>query len=389
VQEQALAAAFPHRTPIRLGMKARIGGTEYEAIGRQVMRQHEEGQVYTWEEWVLASAEGHMLFLEYDEGKWKQSEPFIPEEPVGPEELMSAVPGRLLRLDGRSAMVSDAGVYEVAFAEGEFPWLVLPGKRVAFRDATSGNRVYCVEWTEDEIEYFRGGFLDERQVYAAFGMREALTALARRELVNSSRRYFGAACLLAGALALVLWMMALGSGRTVANGNGTVQAVARPAAAGEDPGTRFGPIRLTAVNRVHRLEIRGRMQQQSAWVQAVLEDEGEQELMAVDREMWDESGYDSDGAWHESDLHAQAQFVLRKTGNYYIRIYAEPEPGTTSTPIQASFEVKERTFFTPYLGWFSILSLLVGGAFLVAGSPHVVAAAKQGMEPSQDPGAQV
>jgi len=36
--------------------------------------------------------------------------------------------------------------------------------------------------------------------------------------------------------------------------------------------------------------------------------------------MWDESGTDSDGAWHESDLNTSTSFVLVKPGNYFVRV---------------------------------------------------------------------
>lgn len=379
LDEQAAARRFPHATPLRLGMKATFEGKEFEATGRQVMVEHSEGEVYSWEEWVLIAEDGDLVYLEYDEGKWKVSRPYTPEQPVGPGVLQGMSPGSVLPVDG-GALVTDAGSYEVVHAEGEFPYVIVPGRKLGYVDATRLQDFYSVEWTEDSIEYYRGRFLDERTLYTIFGLRDLLQALDARERVLRGRRVFGAVCLALSLVALVFWGASFSSGRVVRNGTGTVEL-----ARAQGEGVRFGPIPLSAVNRVHRLEVSGRMREESNWVQAILEDENEVELFSSERDMWDESGRDSDGYWHESDLHASTDFVLKKPGNYYVRVYAEPEPGRQPGPgTSASFWIKEGVLTPLPLGLFGFTALLLGAGFLIAGSPSTVQKLREAAESSDD-----
>jgi hypothetical protein len=380
LEEQQRAHLFPHLTPLRLGMKAQLHGREYEACGRQVSRQSEEGDVYTWEEWVLVAPDGHMLFLEFDEGKWKVSEPFVPTTHLGAAQLAAADVGSRIPVGGRIAIVTASGTYQVAHAEGEFPWIIVPGKSVSYLDATDASEFYSIERTEDAIECYRGRYVDERQVYSMFGLQHLTAELDRRLLLLQSRKVFGGLCLAAALVTLVLWGVAMASGRPVPNGSGTVLL----AGAGAE-GVRFGPVQLQAANRVHRLEVRGFMRERSVWVAAVLEDENEQELISADRDMWDESGYDSDGYWHESNLNASSDFVLRKPGSYYVRLYAEPEAGqTVPSDVQASFVLKEKAIFPPYLAFFGFGTLVVGIISLLAGSPSTVESMKQSLQSDDD-----
>jgi hypothetical protein len=173
-------------------------------------------------------------------------------------------------------------------------------------------------------------------------------------------------------------MALAGGGRPVPGASGMVTV--RP---NDEEGTRFGPFRLTAKDRVHRLHIQGNMREQSNWVQAVLEDENQVQLFETQRDMWDESGYDSDGAWHESDLSASTDFVLKTPGNYYIRMYTEPDPATAGRgEASASFTIRQEVLYPVYLGFFGFIALIIGIIWLIKSS--AVAAApiwKQVPEP--------
>jgi hypothetical protein len=367
LQEQASARQFPPTTPLRLGMKASYSGKEYELTGRQVMRQQDSDGVYTWEEWVLIAPDGDLLYLEFDEGKWKVSRLYTPQQPLGPDQLARFGPGSVIPL-GNGALVSDHGEYRAVHAEGEFPYVVIPNRPVRFLDATARDAFYAVEWTEDAIEFYQGRYLDARQVFMFFGLHAEVAALDRQALTLVSRRRFGALCLVTSLVTLVMWMVALGSGRPVTNGTGTT-----PVARAVGEGVRFGPIPLAGGGRVHRLELNGSMREESNWVQAIVEDETEQELFASERDMWDESGSDSDGYWHESDLHASRDFVVRKPGNYYVRVYSEPDPGmTVGNSATVSFRLKDGVMYPLYLAIYGFCALLLGFGFLISGSPSTV-----------------
>ncbi len=379
LEEQARARRFPTRTFVRLGMKADWQGAQYEVVGRQVFQDPEDA-TSTWEEWVLVSETGEVLFLEFDEGKWKLSKSFTPQQTPSPDQLRNAPPGRVVNFGDTHAMVTESGAALIVHVEGELPWLVRPGQATGYVDALRAGEFFCVEWTEDAIECYRGHFVDQRQLCTLFGQKEALIALDRQQLSHQSRRRFGAVCIAAGVLALCCWIYSFGGGQVVEGGMGNT-----PLAGVTDEGVRFGPVELRARDRVHRLEIQGKMSDDSNWVAAVLEDAEEQELVSADRDMWDEHGVDSDGAWHESDLSASHDFVLRKPGQYYVRLYAEPEPGRTpSLGTSGSFVLREGVLNGTWLGIYGFLALVIGTCFLLSGSPQTVQKFQESMASSDD-----
>lgn len=371
LQEQQNARKYPNNTPLQLGMKAEFEGRKYELTGRQVMRQVDTDGVYLWEEFVLIAPDGDLLYLEFDEGKWKCSRPFTPDTPLGPDQLRHFSEGSLVPMEKQGAMVSAKGRYHVAHAEGEFPFVVVPNREVTYLDAAHLTRFYSVEWTEDSVEYYRGRFLEQRMVYTMFDLRDKLQELDSRERVLASRRRFGGVCLTTSILVLILWAYSFSSGHRAPNAVGSVDL----SRVGTE-GVRFGPIPLKAVDRVHRLEIHGSMRETSFWVQAILEDENKQELFAAQRDMWDESGHDSDGYWHESSLHGSTYFVLKKPGNYYVRMYSERD-GAVGRSGSARFELKQEALYPTYLGVFGFTALILGFGFLLAGSPSTVQSIKE------------
>jgi hypothetical protein len=341
-------------------MKGSFDGREYEVVGRAVFTMVEEGVTYTWDEWQLVAADGAVFYLEYDEGRWKRTERFTPAHPLTLGQAALLKPGATVKLDDRAALVSQVSTATVRHVEGEFTYAVRVGDWHHYLDAGQGNRVYSVEWTEEEISFYRGEMLSHRQVYVAFSLYGELAALDAQEQRVASRRWFGVVCLAAGVLAFFGWIEALSPGRVVGQGVAHIQYV-------PEAGLRHGPFPLNTADRVHRLRISANLRESSAWVGATVEAEDAREMLGVQRDMWDESGYDSDGHWHESDLEAQTDFVPAQAGRYFVRLYAEPD-SRSARGGQAQFALYSGVLYPWYLLWYSLLAFLIGTLFLLSGS---------------------
>lgn len=361
--ESRLARQHPNPTPLRVGMKAKFGGKEYELIGRVVFSTVEEGETYYWNEFQLLSADGDCFFLEYDEGQWKQMESFVPQTPIGPQEANGLRIGSSLSLDNTPCTVTHQGVSTIRFIQGELTYAAKVGDQRHYLDAKSVNRVYSVEWNEDEIEFYKGRFLSERQVLVAFDLRKQVAALDRAEKIRASRNLFAAACLLMAILAFLFWAVSLSGGATVSKGSVPIDSVSAD-------GVRFGPITLNPGQRIHRLVIWGNMREASAWVAGVLETADGTELIGTQRDFWDESGYD-DGYWHEWDLRAQTDFVVKQPGPYFIRLYTEKDP-SRGTFQNVGYELKGGVLYPHYLMTFGIVALLVSVLFFCIANPQAL-----------------
>lgn len=381
VQQQSAAVGYATQSGIRLGTKTLIQGEEFEITGRLVLGERDEEGLSQWEEWVLIGERGTVLYLELDEGRWKLSRPFVPSRPLGPAELQVLHEGSGINLGDEQGIVTGSGTYQVLHVEGEFPYAVRRGQEHRYLDAQSLNGFVSVEWSEEAVEFYRGQVMGQRQLYVMLGMRDELAALDVRERVLAGRRTAGKAWLGAALIALSFWLVSLNRGQAVAGAGGTV----RLAQAGEE-GYRHGPFRLNGAGKLYRLVMRGSLSQSSIWVGLVLEDAAGAQLAGAQRDMWDESGTDSDGYWHEADLKGQADFRLEKAGDYFIRVYAEPEPGRSIAPdALVAWSLHEGVIYPTYLGVYGLIAGVLGIAFLIAGSPAQVSSTMQALkEASED-----
>ena len=354
---------FKNVTPINPGMKARFGAVEYELIGRIVWSMVEEGTTYYWQEFQLVGEDGSTYFLEFDEGQWKLSQKFTPLTPFDPN-AESYAPGRHVHLDTTAATVTDRAVGKIEHIEGELTYRAQVGDQIQYLDAKRLNTFYSVEWTEDSIEYYRGKYLSAREVYQAFDLKELLAEIDRKAKARASRSRFAMVCMGTSVVAFILWAMSFGTGQIVSQNSVPVSQI------GPD-GVRFGPIQLKEVNRVHRLEVSGQMRESSAWVSGVVETAAGDEFFNAQGDFWDESGTDSDGYWHESDLSATSDFVITKPGEYYVRLYAERDTPTASNQV-AGYRLMAGVLNGAFPLAFAITALVVSIIFFAMSNPEAV-----------------
>lgn len=338
----------PNPTPVRPGMKCRFLGRNYEVRGRVVLAVKEEGVDYSWHEFQLQAADGEIAYLEYDDGKWKWMKPFLPRFPIDPQKAKRLQPGALFKLEDKSVAVKQNDTARVLFSEGPLTFNVDEGDRFSYIDAGSGAHLYSVQWNADEIEFFRGQEVAEREVLEAFGLHQALAQHDRQIVGSRSQGIFATVCLVCSLWALVMWMgSGPQTGTLIANGSQAIGAIG-------PEGVRFGPFNLDPSQRVHALIVHGSMTQSSAWVQGVMETADGIELLESQGDFWDESGYD-DEAWHEWNLSSHSYFLAREKTPYYLRLYAERDsPGGAYN--NAGYEIRSGVRYPGHLGTFSFFS---------------------------------
>ncbi len=368
--EQALAAEqkglreYPNDTIVAPGMKATWNGKVYEVIGRIVVGMEEEGETYLWDEFELVAADGDALFLEFDEGAWKMMETFTPNTPIGPDEIARLGIGSSVPMDGSSYNVTQKSVSTVHFVQGELTYAASVGDKASYMDAQKGNTLLTVEWKEDEIEFYRGRFLTERQVFEIFGRNDLIQAQKMRGQRAKHRAVFAMICLALAVLAFMLSAVLSSLGKQIYTNQTTFESI--PA-----QGARFGPVRLKPKER-YRLKLDTGLQEASAWVVGVVESSDGTELFANEHDFWDESGVDSDGSWHESDLAHSRDFTVDKEEDYYVRLYIEKDPPAMSkTPVfqHVGFSILEGVYGINYLIWYGVIGVVVAVLFLfMAGS---------------------
>ncbi|GAB4459986.1 MAG: hypothetical protein OHK0029_23290 [Armatimonadaceae bacterium] len=349
-------------TPIRQGMKAMIGGKEFWAVGMIRYEEPEpEGGVSQWTEWVLMNPDGDIRYLEYDEGRWTLTEPIDPMDDGRLFGAFAASPGTVFTIGKYAPSVRETGTCSVDAFQGNIPWEIRRGERLRYVDLESdGGIVFSGELSEvtGEMEWFQGQRLEDRNVLTLFGLTHMLTELDRQQ--SRQKNFSGFGCLTT-ILAVIAFLFAGFAGaRGAPVGQGTISAAQIP-----EEGYRFGPYKLNAVNRVYRLRISSQLSSTAMWVQGVIENSDSSPFFDVNQEFWDESGTDSDGAWHEWVLTAEREFRLDQSREVYVRLFADPDAAASNAPV--SFVLEEGVLNRVPFIFYGIGALIVGVVFLAMG----------------------
>ena len=161
-------ARTPRGLPLRIGLRGVLQGSEREIIGR-VLYRDDEG--YTWDEWLLLAASGDYYWLSDDEEEglvlWHS---FTPPQPVDPNTVRE---GQTINLDGTPSRVTEVGSAIIDYLEGELTWKAGKGEKMRALDAEGSGKLYSIEWTDTEIEFYRGQRQNRGEVSRAFGLEAA------------------------------------------------------------------------------------------------------------------------------------------------------------------------------------------------------------------------
>lgn len=350
------------KTPLQPGSKAMIGGKEFWAVGLVRYVERDDDSTSRWEEWVLVAADGDERWLEYDEGKWTIYE--LIDAPT-PAQVESG------RFGGFEAETGTCTIESVA---GEIPYPISPGDTLQYSERSGGadGSIYSMETDPQTgmVEWFRGKRLDDRAVFTLFDLRQLLAAQDRRDIVLRDRRNFGLLLLALSLIGILFWAGGRGDGRIVAQDSVMASQIG-------EQGLRLGPYPLKSAGRVHRLVVWTSLSSTSMWVQAVVEHPESGALFDAEGEFWDESGSDGDGPWHEWSLASRKEFRLERAGDLYVRVFADPEAAAANAPV--SFRLEENVMYPTYMLILGLITLPLGGGFLIASSPDVAAKAWHGM----------
>jgi hypothetical protein len=184
-----LTMSYANPTPLRLGATGTLGGQRFRVAGRVVMGMDEEGETYYWNEFHLvddAGASATLVFEETENGPaWRLFTLFEPANPLTASEAATKQVGDHVNLDGEPMPVTLVDQSRVYFIEGQPPKGVEVGDAADYFNVESGDRMFVVSWTGDEVECYQGITVPAETITEAFNLPE-MPASARALSVGRS-----------------------------------------------------------------------------------------------------------------------------------------------------------------------------------------------------------
>ena len=151
---------------IPLGARGKIHDTLYEVIGFQVREVTVDGEVFSWDEYLLFNPyKGFRYFTEYH-GHWN----FVRVMSALPEGARSGM-RVAMRFQGLTYLAFDSMSARTGFVLGEFPWQVRVGDTAACEDFISPPYMLSSESTDGEVTWSLGEYTDGKQIWQAFKLQ--------------------------------------------------------------------------------------------------------------------------------------------------------------------------------------------------------------------------
>lgn len=154
---------------LTVGARGLLHGKAATVAGRVRYKAGDWSESWSWDEWFLAYDDGNVAYLQDDEGSLTLFRPFVPAHAVAPSELRA---GNYAKLDhGSPAMIEEVAEARIVFSEGEVPFVPDPTKAIGYADLVSDAYTYSVEWTGDEVEFWRGVRVPKQLMASGFALR--------------------------------------------------------------------------------------------------------------------------------------------------------------------------------------------------------------------------
>ncbi len=148
---------------IPLGTRGKLAGTIFEVIGFQVREVESDGDVFSWDEYLLFNPYKGFRYLTEYQGHWN----FVRVMSALPMETRSAGK-RAVVVQGRTYRHFDTMAAVTAFVLGEFPWQVRVGDSVIDEDFVAPPYMLSSESTDEEVTWSVAEYTPGKQIWTAF-----------------------------------------------------------------------------------------------------------------------------------------------------------------------------------------------------------------------------
>ncbi len=144
---------------IPLGTRGTLPSGIFEAIGFQVRTVYEDGQPFSWSEYLLYNPYKGFRYLTEYQGHWND---------VRTLNTLPEPSGSSVKVAGAMFKIFSNATATTTYVLGEFPWQIRVGEQIQVTDYVSVPKVLSAETTPDEVVWSMGDYMTGEQVWQAF-----------------------------------------------------------------------------------------------------------------------------------------------------------------------------------------------------------------------------
>jgi len=305
---------------INVGDKGKLHGIEYTVIGR--VRYKED--MYFWDVLQLFNPVSGYAFLECSEGHWMFSRTLRSPIKFDPR---YASPGQRVQYKGQTFKVFEKSTSHINYVEGELTWVARKNDVVHYMDAVAPPQMLSAEWTDKEMEWSLGSYVEKAELANAFKVdikrfpKSSGVGAAQPFKISKDQKFRSTFGLVATLTMLVVGFMSyfLGESRKEVILTDTITHTFK-----SEQGWISKPFTVPEGSHICELKIyNGRLS--NSWVafSVAILDENETVVLDADTEAEYYSGRDSDGAWTEGSRDDGTLLRLDGPHEYRLNVFGE------------------------------------------------------------------
>jgi hypothetical protein len=345
---------------IPLGTRGKMAGAAWEVIGFQTRTVVEDGEQFSWDEYLLFNPYKGFRYLTEYQGHWNFVTP------------MEAMPARIavgsrpaVTLDGRMFKHFSGAQATTSFVLGEFPWRVQVGEQVLADDFIDPPTVLSSETTEHEVTWSRGEYTPGTDIWKAFSLQGSPPApqgvyLNQPSPHKDHHGVWGRFFLFLVTLVVLAMLFSSMSGNDTVFSHRYRYSTAD---AGE-PSFVTPVFELKGHTAALELKVDANISNNWAYFNFALINQDTGQGFDFGREVSYYSGYDSDGSWSEGSPSSSVFIPAVPPGHYYLRVEPEMDANTgvyrvagkKTNAMDYGIEIKHDV---PNYTWFWIAGLLL------------------------------
>jgi ribosomal protein S27E len=342
--------------PVNLGATARIANKNYVVLGRVIYSGTSEGETFSWNEWMLGSEDGRILWLSFDENGFGLFQKLRFRYPFNPQNDSQ------LNLGDKKIFIRERYPAQIVGSEGELTWRAKPGDRLFVAEGTGSRGLrYSIQHTPQELEIYEGRAVTEKDLALSFNDQDWLKAIGASKKRQATLQLIAALCIAAAILGAFLALIAGATGDKV---EPTIvelsQTTPRDSFELAFDNPRPAVIGITLIS--------GSLPENS-FIDIDMEitspDGTKDELFS--QEIWHETGSDEDGPWRETQYSTSEMFVPTQSGSHIVDVSYD---GSVLSSLTLEVSVRRNHVMPIWFFIYAIVTGILGILALAASAPR-------------------
>lgn len=332
--------------PIEIGSSLQLDNITYQVLGRVVYMGWDDEDRWQWDEWMLGSPDGRMIWLSYDETGFG----LFTKKRF--REQFNAQRDAILSMGELRVPIHERYPAKIVGAEGELTWRVQEGERLYIAEGAKNGKKYSIQQTDEEMEVYEGKKVSPLEIAKAFNDPKFVRRVQSRINRAQNMKIMGQLSILFAIVGIAMAIATSAIGEQIQE----LTVPLRP----NTPTEVKVDFNQAGRPAVVDFQLSGSLPENTFLdidLDMIAPDETESYLFS--KSFWHETGYDDEGFWRDVRTNGSGMFVPLSTGVHRLKVTIDPA-STYTGDVSALVSIRRNIWVAQWFIAYAVLSGIMG-----------------------------